>query len=191
MKGSFSSALRGRAVHRALAKQPYSTFSGILATDISGRASWLKLVRILFFAQGGLKQMNEGRQMELLREVSSRDVAGHLVMLDLLRRPDECQVGGGFALFLALRHDFLTLLDDSHQTLSRLRMSLDIEEGEALVDPLDLSLGSGCELRTRSLSPASNQRASECSGRLGILHTAEKHARGVLQPSTCVQCPTE
>jgi hypothetical protein len=59
-----------------------------------------KLIRVLLFAQRGLQQLNDRRQVKLLREVSGGDVAGHLIVFDFLRSAYQCQVSGCFVLFL-------------------------------------------------------------------------------------------
>jgi hypothetical protein len=51
------------------------------------------LIGVLLLAQRGLQKLDNWRHVELLREITSRDVARHLVMLDLLRM--RCTGGAG------------------------------------------------------------------------------------------------
>jgi hypothetical protein len=68
-----------------------------------------------------------------LRQVPRGGVAGHLVVLDPLRRSDEREVGCGIVLLLALRHDLFALLDEPHHALARLCAGGRAQEVEAFV----------------------------------------------------------
>jgi len=73
--------------------------------------------------------------------VKRRDIARHLVVLDLLGRSDQREVGRRFIFLLPFGHDLLALLDDPHHALASLRSWLDAEDAEALLEPLDLGFG--------------------------------------------------
>ena len=111
-----SSAVTAR-IHSRARLSSFSRSSGVSACSANLRQSWANS----FFAD--------------------TDDARHLVVLDLLGRSDQREVGRRFILLLPFGHDLLTLLDDSHHALASLRPRLDVEQVEALFEPLDLGFG--------------------------------------------------
>ena len=81
-----------------------SMAAGILATDISVRATWLSSWSAFSSSASDFdKQLHDRAVAKLLGEIFGCRVAGNFIVLDALCRADQCEVGGGILLLFSLR----------------------------------------------------------------------------------------